>query len=169
MTTLLQCPRLADAVSVDIAAGSLRPLGARGVIYTVPLDVSTDDLVECLASQGDKCVKHFRLKSNSSELKDSKSVFLQFGTADLPGEVKIGYLFFRVKQYVPRPLRYFKCNHYGHVAGHCRGELRCSICGGEHKYSECSSAAPNVQTVEAVTPRMIKSARDKNGKLKSLS
>ena len=32
---------------------------------------------------------------------------------------------------------------YGHVASHCRGKLRCSICGGERKYSECSAAAPN--------------------------
>ena len=144
MNTLLQCTKLTDgAVSVEIAASSMRPLGAWGDIYNVPLDISTDDLVACLASQGVKFVKRFRFKSSdSSELKDSKSVFLQFDTAVLPGEVKIGYLFFRVKQYVPRPLRCFKCNCYGHVAGHCRGKLRCSICGGQHKHSECSAAAP---------------------------
>jgi len=107
MSTLLQCTKLTDgAVSVEIAASSMRPLGSRGVIYNVPLDISTDDLVACLASQGVKFVKRFRFKSSdSSELKDSKSVLLQFYTADLPGEVKIGYLFFRVKRYVPRPSR----------------------------------------------------------------
>jgi len=144
MITLLQCTKLTDgAVSDEIAASSMRPLGARGVIYNARLDISTDVLVACLASQGVKSVKRFRFKSSgSSELKDSKSVFLQFTTADLPGEVKTGYLFFRVKQYVPGPLRCFKCNRYGHVAGHCRGKLRGSICGGEHKYNECSAAAP---------------------------
>ena len=97
----------------------------------------------CPASQGVKFVKRFRFKSSdSSEMKEFKSVFLQCTTADLPGEEKIGYLFFRVKQYVPRPLRCFKCNRYGHVASHCRGKLRCSICGGKHKYSDCSAAAP---------------------------
>ena len=77
MTTVLQCTKLTDgAVSVKIAASSMRPLDARGVIYNVPLDISTDDLVACLASQGVKFVKRFRFKSNySSELKDSKSVF----------------------------------------------------------------------------------------------
>ena len=135
MTTLPQCTKLTDGgVSVEIAASSMRPLGARGVIYSVPLDISTDDLVACLASQGVKFVKRFCFKrSDSSELKDSRSVFLKFTTADLPGEVKIGYLFFRVKQYVPKPLRCFKCNRYGHVAGHCRGKLCRSICGGEHE------------------------------------
>jgi len=129
MTAILQCTKLTDgAVLVEIAASSMRPLGVWGVIYNVPLDISTDDLVECLASQGVKFAKRFHFKSSdSSERKDSKSVFLQFTTADLPGEVKIGYLFFRSKQYVPRTLRCFKCNHYGHVTGHCRGELRCSI------------------------------------------
>jgi len=59
----------------------------------------------------------------------------------LPSEVKLGCMLFRVKQYIPRPMRYFKCNRYGHVANHCRDKLRCSICSGEQKYSECSAAA----------------------------
>jgi len=63
MTTLLQCTKLTDgAVSVEIAANSMRALGARGVIYNVPLNISTDDLVACLASQGVKFVKRFRFK-----------------------------------------------------------------------------------------------------------
>ena len=106
----VQCTKLTDgAVSVETAASSMRPLGARGVIYNVPLDISTDDLVACRASQGVKFVKRFLFKSRySSELKDSKSVFLQFGTAILPGEVKIGYLFFYVKQYVPKIVTVFQ-------------------------------------------------------------
>ena len=78
MTTLPQCTKLTDgAVSVEIVASSMRPLGARGVIYNVPLDIFTDDLVACFASQGVKFVQRFRFKSSdSSELKDSKFVFL---------------------------------------------------------------------------------------------
>ena len=142
--TLLKCPKLIDgAVTVEIAASPLQPLGTRGVIYNVPLDISTEDILACLATHGVQSVKRFRFKSKDSpELKDSTSVFLQFTTADLPGEVKLGYLFFRVKQYIPRPLRCYKYNRCGHVASHCRGKLRCSICGGDYKYSECSAAAP---------------------------
>ena len=40
------------------------------------------------------------------------------------------------------------------MANHCRVKLRCSICSGEHKYSECSAAAQNVPTAVAVTRRM---------------
>jgi len=130
MKTLLKCPKLIDgAVTVEIAA--------------VPLDISTEDILACLATHGVQSVKRFRFKSkHSPELKNSTCVFLQFTAADLPGEVKLGYFFFRVKQYIPRPLRCYKFNRCGHVASHCRGKLRCSICGGDYKYSECSAAAP---------------------------
>jgi len=144
MTTLLNCTHLTDGVvAVEVTASPRKPIGARGVIYNVPLDIPTDNILTCLAGQGVQSMRRFRYKSkNSSEMTESKSVFLQFTTADFPGEVKLGYMLFRVKQYNPRPLRCFKCNRYGHVANHCRGKLRCSICSGEHKYSECSAAAP---------------------------
>ena len=48
-------------------------------------------------------------------------MFLQFSTADLPAEVKLGYLLFRVKQFILEPLHCFKCNRFGHIASHCRG------------------------------------------------
>jgi len=144
MTTLLNCTKLTDGVvAVEVTASPRKPIGARGVIYNVPLDIPKDVLA-CLAGQGVQSVRRFRYKSkDSSEMTETKSVFLQFTTAHLPCEVKLGYMLFRVKQYIPRPLRYFKCNRYGHVANHCRGKLRCSICSGEHKYSEYSAAAPN--------------------------
>jgi len=89
-------------------------------------------------------------------------VFLQFSTADLPAEVDLGYLLFRVKQFIPKPLRCFKCNRFGHVASHCRGRERCSNCGGAHKYSECTAdnaKCPNTPN-KAITPQMIKSVLD---------
>jgi len=48
------------------------PVRRKGGICNVPIDISTDDLVACLASQGVTFVKRFRFKSSdSSELKDS--------------------------------------------------------------------------------------------------
>jgi len=174
MNTLLKCTKLADgAVVVGVAGSSLQRLGTRGVIYNVPLDIFAEDILACLASQGVQSVKRFSFKrKDSPELQVSKSVFLQFNTADLPAEVKLGYLFFRVKQYIPRPLRCHKCNRYGHVATHCRGKLRCSIRGAELLYISIASAAlllRNVPTEEALTPRLKNSARDANGKLKYLT
>ena len=118
MTTLLNCTKLTDGVlAVEVTASRRKPIGARGVIYNVPLGIPTDDILACLAGQGVQSVRRFRYKGkDSSEMTESKSVFLQFTTADLPSEVKLGYMLLHVKQYIPRPLRCFKCNRYGHVA-----------------------------------------------------
>ena len=144
MKPLHSCTKLTDGVvAVEVTAGPRKLIGARGIIYNVPLDIPTDDILACLAGQGIQSVRRFRYKSkDSSEMTESKSIFLQFTTGDLTSEVKPGYMLFRVKQYIPRPLMRFKCNRYGHVANHWRNKLRCSICSGEHKYSECSAAAP---------------------------
>jgi len=143
-TTLLNCTKLTDGVvAVEVTACPRKPIGARGVIYNVPLDIPTDDILACLAGQGVQSVRRFRYKSkDSSEMNRVQISISAVTSADLPSEVKLGCMLFRVKQYIPRPLRCFKCNRYGHVAKHCRGRLRCSICSGEHKYSECSAAAP---------------------------
>jgi len=51
--------------------------------------------------------------------------------------VRVGYLQFKVKQYIPKPLRCFKCNRYGHVANYCKSKERCSNCGSAHNWKNC--------------------------------
>ena len=43
--------------------------------------------------------------------------------------MKIGYCLERVEQYVPAPLRCFKCQKYGHHREVCRGRQTCVKCG----------------------------------------
>jgi len=95
-------------------------------------------------------VKRIRFKSSdSSELKDSKSVFSQFTTADLPGEVKIGYLFFRVDHYgvlsvtamgMSLVIAKVTCAAQFAVANMCIASaallLKCPNCGGGHSAND---------------------------------
>jgi len=60
MTTLLNCTKLTDGVvAVEVTASPRKLLGARGVIYNVPLDILTDDILACLAGQGVQSVRCF--------------------------------------------------------------------------------------------------------------
>jgi len=60
MTTLLQCTKLTDgAVSVEIAVIRCDRWAHGALSITYLLDISTDDLVACLASQGVKFVNVF--------------------------------------------------------------------------------------------------------------
>ena len=89
-----------------------------------------------------KFVKRFQYKPvGELELLDSTTV-LHF-LSDLPSEVRIGYLNFKIRPYVPKPLRCFKCNRFGHVANHCKGKERCSKCGEQHSWTVCPSTALN--------------------------
>ena len=63
---------------------------------------------------------------------------LQFRCPELPNTVQVGYLYFNVKQYIPQPLRCFKCNRFGHVAANCRNKERCAKCGNDNKTISCN-------------------------------
>ena len=73
----------------------------------------------------------------NNERVDSLSVLLKFSTPEVPERVKVGFLCYPVRPYVPPPLRCYKCQRYGHIAAVCRGKQRCLKCGGEHKIQEC--------------------------------
>ena len=162
MTTLLQCTKLTDdAVSVEIATSSMRTLGARGVIYNVPLDISTDDLVACLASQGVKFVKRFPFKSSdSSEFKDVNLFFCCLLLLTSLVRWKLDTCFSAWNSMCR--------DHYGILSVTIMGmslviaEVNCAAQFEAANISVASAALllQNVQTVEAVTPRLIKSAWD---------
>ena len=54
--------------------------------------------------------------------------------------VTIGYMTFKTSLYIPRPLRCYKCNRFGHVASKCKNKDRCSQCGGDHPRSSCNQS-----------------------------
>ncbi|XP_026094828.1 uncharacterized protein LOC113066913 [Carassius auratus] len=108
----------------------------RGVITGIPTDVNTDKIKSCV--EGAKVVGAKRLQYvKNKERMDSLSVMLQFDEERMPERVKIGYVSYPVRPYVPPPLRCFKCQKYGHVNAVCRGKQRCARCGGDHEYGKC--------------------------------
>jgi len=60
-------------------------------------------------------------------MSNSGTVLLHFNLPRLTKEVGVVYLHFKEKQDIPKPLRCFKCNRYGHVANTARAK----DCGGE--------------------------------------
>lgn len=55
----------------------------------------------------------------------------------LPSKVSLGYMMYNVREYVPKPLRCFKCQRFGHTAINCKGKRRCARCGEDHDYEKC--------------------------------
>ena len=75
-------------------------------------------------------------KMHSKEFDKTHYILGYLGEA--PFSVKIGFLSFKTKVYIPNPTRCYQCNKYGHVAQNCRGSLSCPKCGGPHNFTDCS-------------------------------
>ena len=136
MSQLLNARFLSDGVkSVQIVTSVVQPAGDKRVNYRVPPDLKEEDLLENLEHQKVTYIKRFKNKDSGW----STTVFLQFSFPRLPTEVRVEYLLFKVKSCIPKPLRCFNCNRFGHVASNCHGKKRCSNCGGEHEWKQCSA------------------------------
>ncbi|XP_013883765.1 uncharacterized protein LOC106532290, partial [Austrofundulus limnaeus] len=103
----------------------------KGVISGVPLDITIDEI------KGGKITEATRIKNKrDGTLKDTMSVILQFENV-MPESIQIGYVNFKVRTYIPNPLRCFICQRMGHVAKECKGKIRCARCSGPHEYGKC--------------------------------
>jgi len=110
--------------------------GIRGVISGVPLNVSMDDIKANLS--GGTVISTRRLQMWKDNKKcESMSVMILFEGSNLPTRVKIGFVSFLVREFIPPPLRCFNCQRMGHTANFCKGRMRCAKCGGEHEYDKC--------------------------------
>ena len=109
-----------------------------GVIGPVDLDVDIDELKELL-SASTEILKVTRLaKFRDGAKTQSMAVKIDFAGDQMPSKVKVGYISYTVREYNPPPLRCFKCQRFGHLAGGCTSKTRCLICGGDHQRESCN-------------------------------
>ena len=112
----------------------------RGVITGVPTDISLDEISKEIKGGGRVTVEKRLSTRYQGKIVDSLSVLLQFEGAIME-KVVIGCLSYPVREYVPRPLRCYKCQRFGHIAGQCRAKPRCARCAGGLEYGKCEEEA----------------------------
>ena len=57
---------------------------------------------------------------------------------NFPDRITIGYNTFKVKPYLPQPMRCTKCQGFYHKARDCTSKVRCVRCAGEHEFAKCT-------------------------------
>ena len=58
-----------------------------------------------------------------------------------PKSIRAGYLECSITPYIPKPLRCFKCQRFGHFKTSCRGNLTCGCCSAVgHDSLNCNEA-----------------------------
>lgn len=115
--------------------------GRQGVISGVPINVSMEELKKNI--KGAKVMKVQRMKTTrEGVVKDSETVLIEFDEESIPKKVFLGFMSYLVRMFVPKPMRYFKCQRFGHTAKNCNRQRRCARCGGDHEYGECGEGVP---------------------------
>ena len=110
--------------------------GCKGVIAGVPLSVNMKQLVDNLKVRN-RAVRSAKRMTRGVEKKETETVLVEFEARAIPSELYFGFVRYRVREYMPKPMRCFKCQGFGHIANVCKRKTRCARCGGEHEYGKC--------------------------------
>ncbi len=111
-----------------------------GVITGIPIEEDLERLKQSISGGEVRKIKRLQ-KTMNGERVDSLSILLEFQDSVLPERVKIGYMSFAVRPYIPPPIRCYRCQRYGHIAAVCKGKQRCPKCGGDHRIENCEENA----------------------------
>ena len=67
----------------------------------------------------------------------TNTLFLTFGSPELPKEITVGYLKVKVALFIPNPMRCFNCNKFGHTSQQCKVAAKCTGCGKDKHEGQC--------------------------------
>ena len=71
---------------------------------------------------------------------DTESLIIVFESEiDFPSHLYLGYRRLTVKEFIPHPIRCFKCQKFGHISKNCRGKQKCPLCSEDHTFEECQN------------------------------
>ena len=110
---------------------------SRGVIRCRDLaDMSEVEIRDELKDQGVVGVNRVTLKKEGKVI-PTNTLFLTFGSPELPKEITVGYLKVKVALFVPNPMRCFSCNKFGHTSQRCKFAAKCTDCGKDKHEGQC--------------------------------
>ena len=97
------------------------------------------DLVQCNNEEITKELDSVGV-SSTRPLGKSGVILLNFSTPTYPDKIRIGFMKYSTRQYVPNPLRCYNCNKYGHHSRRCSATKTCPKCGNPgHIRDNCTS------------------------------
>ena len=105
---------------------------SKGFVRSKELSLCTvEEIKRKLKKQGVTGVKRVSIKKEGKTI-ETNTYIMNFNTPKIPEKIKVGYTMKRVEQYIPNPLRCYKCQKYGHHEDNCRGHEMCRECGQQN-------------------------------------
>ena len=146
--------------NTEVKVSAHRSLNSKkGVIRSADLkSISEDELRMELREQGVTDIKRIQTTKNGKK-ENTNTIILTFGKHELPEFITAGYLRLAVSQFIPNPLRCFKCQRFGHHKDRCRSDMACQVCSEVgHDTRECQKP-PSAGTARGATLQMQRSVQ----------
>ena len=118
---------------------------SKGLIYVNDYDVTnTTSFEEGLKRQYNICQVTPATWIKTKNI-NSTPFLITFAQSTLPTQIHIPgeQSATQVYRYRPRPLFCLQCLEYGHTNKRCNNAVRCRMCGGTHKSTECEQRTPS--------------------------
>ncbi|XP_058826775.1 uncharacterized protein LOC131686796 [Topomyia yanbarensis] len=94
----------------------------KGIVTCADLKYATEEeILKELQEQG-VCNVEVMKRKKDGILISTNSYVLTFKSNEIPESVKVGYLVLSVRLFIPRPLRCYKCQYFGHSSKFCSKE-----------------------------------------------
>ena len=113
----------------------VRKSGVKKVVCGVPPEYTDAEIQEASGA-----TTAFRIKKRvqGAEVNTSAIILTYKEESDIPEAIYFKFLKFKIRDYIPIPIRCHHCQKFGHRQIHCRQVKRtCSVCAGEHVYTDC--------------------------------
>ena len=129
-------------INIPIEVSAHKTLNTtKGVIRCKQLNnVPDEEIITNLASQGVIEVHRVTVRKGSERV-PSGTYFITFSTTRLPESLKVGWMHCPVSQYIPSPMRCFKCQKFGHTRTRCSEEEVCGVCCKAKHEGVCENPA----------------------------
>jgi len=103
------------------------------VIHNVPTSLNDDDIMKATSAASAR-----RIISNRGNNQRPTGVVVLELHGKAPDSVNIGVLLFKVKPFIPHPIRCARCQSFKHRQTQCTQKPRCVRCSSEsHNYDDC--------------------------------
>jgi hypothetical protein len=130
-------PRMRTETKTRLSRASQTSMKAntyKGIIFGVDANIDIDDI----KNEADALVAYRMTKFIDGKREETNNVVLTFSEErGLPDNIYIGFLKFRVKQYIPHPFRCANCQRFGHGRDICYRKTCCPRCAGTHTFEQC--------------------------------
>jgi len=77
----------------------------------------------------------YNTETNTKE--PTTTIILTYNIPNPPASIYIGLKQYKTRQYIPKPLRCFNCQLFGHSMQNCKGKVTCGRCTENHKTDSC--------------------------------